>query len=76
VKQRCTIAPSLFFLLCIGFFSVLFIEVWQEQVLEYADDVALLAELLKVLILSLEIMQEASPISLEINWEDKNPDNS
>ena len=36
--------------------------------LDYADDVALLAEMLEVLILSLHVMQEARPFGLEINW--------
>jgi len=37
--------------------------------LNYADDVALLAEILEVIILLLEIMQEErSPFGLEINW--------
>ena len=37
--------------------------------LNYADDVALLADMLKVLILSLQIMQdETNPFVLEINW--------
>jgi len=37
--------------------------------LDYADDVALLAEMLEVLILLLEIMQEeASPFGLESYW--------
>src|SRR6218665_1068134 len=39
------------------------------SVLDYADDVALLAEMLKVFILSLHVMQEeARPFGLEINW--------
>jgi len=38
--------------------------------LDYADDVALLAEMLEVLILSLEnfMQEEASPFGLEFNW--------
>ena len=37
--------------------------------LDYADDVALLAEMLEVFIPSLEIMQnEANPFGLEFNW--------
>jgi len=37
--------------------------------LDYADDVALLAEMLEVLLTSLDIMQsKASNFGLEINW--------
>ena len=37
--------------------------------LDYADDVALLAEMLEILLISLDIMQqEANPFGLEINW--------
>ena len=37
--------------------------------LDYADDVALLAQMLVVLILLLDIMlDEANPFGLEINW--------
>jgi len=37
--------------------------------LDYADDIALIAEMLEVLILSWEIMQDkASPFGQEINW--------
>ena len=37
--------------------------------LDYADDVVLLAEMLEILLISLDIMQrEAKPFGLEINW--------
>jgi len=37
--------------------------------LDFADDVALLAEMLSVLILALEVMnEEAQPLGLTINW--------
>jgi len=37
--------------------------------LDYADDVALLAEMLEVLLLALEVLKdEAHPVHLEVNW--------
>ena len=37
--------------------------------LDFADDVALLAEMLSLLVLALEIMdEEARPLGLTINW--------
>ena len=37
--------------------------------LDFADDVALLAEMLSVLVLALEVMnEEAQPLGLTINW--------
>jgi len=37
--------------------------------LEFADDDALLAEMLSVLVLALEVMnEEAQPLGLTINW--------
>ena len=37
--------------------------------LDFADDVALLAEMLEILTLSLDVMrQEVYPFGLEINW--------
>jgi len=37
--------------------------------LDFADDVTLLAEMLEILILSLDVMrQEVCPFGLEINW--------
>jgi len=37
--------------------------------LDYADDVALLAQMLEVLLLSLSVMnEEAKPLGLHINW--------
>ena len=77
VRQGCTIAPSLFLTpmdwllertVHRGFSGA---SLGDESFtdLDYADDVALLAEMLEVLILSLEIMQdEAKPFGLEINW--------
>jgi hypothetical protein len=77
VRQGCTIAPSLF-LTSIDWIlertvhrglagAYLSDESFSD--LDYADDVALLAEMLEVLILSLEIIQsDASPFGLEINW--------
>jgi len=71
VRQECTIAPSLFLsamdLIHRGLAGAsLGNECFSD--LDYADDVAFLAEILEVLILSLEIMQvEASPLSLGIN---------
>jgi len=47
-----------FFILWVGILSVLFIDDDSFSNLDYADDVALLAEMLEVLILSREIMQE------------------
>jgi hypothetical protein len=78
VRQGCTIAPSLFLtpmdwilertVHIKGFAGVsLGEEAFSD--LDYADDVALLAEMLEILILSLEILQdEASPFGLEVNW--------
>jgi len=38
--------------------------------LDYADDVALLSEMLEVLLLALDVLQEeASPLGLEVNWQ-------
>jgi len=38
--------------------------------LDFADDVAVLSEMLEILILSLEILHdEARPVGLEINWD-------
>jgi len=38
--------------------------------LDFADDIAVLSKMLKILILSLEIMHcEAFPFGLEINWD-------
>src|SRR6218665_2766258 len=77
VRQGCTIAPSLFLTpmdwilertVRKGLAGVTFgEEVFSD--LDYADDVALLAEMLEVLILSLHVMQEeVRPFGLEINW--------
>ena len=77
VRQGCTIAPDLFlapmdWLLqrtvhqgLVG--ATLSHEVFTD--LDFADDVALLAETVGSLLLALEIMQqEARPLGLEINW--------
>jgi len=38
--------------------------------LDYADDVALLAEMLEVLLLALDVVNdEARPLGLEVNWQ-------
>jgi len=38
--------------------------------LDYADDVALLAEMLEVLLLALDVLKnEAHPLGLEVNWQ-------
>ena len=38
--------------------------------LDYADDVALLAEMLEVLLLALDVLNdEARPFGLEVNWQ-------
>ena len=38
--------------------------------LDFADDVAVLSEMLEILILSLEILHdEARPLGLKINWD-------
>lgn len=77
VRQGCTIAPSLFLTPMDWILertvhkglagATLGDEVFSD--LDYADDVALLAEMLEVLILSLDIMhEEARPFGLEINW--------
>jgi len=42
--------------------------------LDYADDVALLSEMLEVLLLALDVLQEeASPLGLEVNWQRTTP---
>lgn len=41
----------------------------QISITYYADDVALLIEMLDIIMLAMEIMdEEASPFGLEINW--------
>jgi len=78
VRQGCPIAPFLFLpptdwilqrTVHKGFLgATLGSEVFTD--LDYADDVALLAEMLEVLLLTLEVMnQEARPFGLEINWD-------
>jgi len=38
--------------------------------LDYADDVALLAEMLEVLLVALKVLKEkAHPLGLEVNWQ-------
>jgi len=38
--------------------------------LDYANDVALLSEMLEVLLLALDVLQEeAAPLGLEVNWQ-------
>ena len=38
--------------------------------LDYADDVALVAEMLEVLLLALDVLKdEAHPLGLEVNWQ-------
>jgi len=38
--------------------------------LDYADDVALLAEMLEVLLLALHVLKdEAHPLGLKVNWQ-------
>ena len=77
VRQGCTIAPSLFLT---PMDRILERTVHKECTeaslgdgsfsdLDYADDVALLAAILEVLILSLELIQDdANPFGLEIDW--------
>ena len=78
VRQGCTVAPSLFLLLVDwilhrvihrGFLgATLGTEIFTD--LDYADDVALLAEMLEVLLLALDVLNdEARPLGLEVNWQ-------
>jgi len=77
VRHGCSIAPSLFLppmdwvlertehkgFLCVTLGDEVFTD------LDFADDVALLAEILEILILSLNVMrQEVCPFGLEIKW--------
>lgn len=77
VRQGCTIAPNLFLTPMDWLLdrtihrsmsgTTLAKEPFSD--LDFADDVALLAEMLSVLLLALEIMQEeATTFGLEINW--------
>jgi hypothetical protein len=77
VRQGCTIAPNLFlapmdWLLQRTIHKGFLGATLRDQSftdLDYADEVALLAEMLEVLLLSMEIMQsEAQVFGLEINW--------
>ena len=77
VRQGCTIAPDLFlapmdWLLQRTIHRGLVGATLKDEVftdLDFADDVALLAETVGSLLLALEIMQqEARPLGLEINW--------
>jgi len=78
VRQGCNMAPDLFLepkdwvmdrtvhrgLAGISIGSQVFTD------LDFADDVAVLSEMLEILILSLEILHdEARPLGLEINWD-------
>ena len=78
VRQGCTVAPSLFLLPVDwvlqrtshgGFLgATLGTEIFTD--LDYADDVALLAEMLEVLLLALDVLKnEARPLGLEVNWQ-------
>ena len=78
VRQGCTVAPSLFLLPVDwviertshgGFLgATLGTETFTD--LDYADDVALLSEMLEVLLLALDVLKnEASPLGLEVNWQ-------
>ena len=77
VRQGCTMAPDLFLepmnwimehTVHKGYTGVTIgDEIFTD--LDYADDVALLAEMLEVLLLSLSVMnEEAIPLGLHINW--------
>jgi hypothetical protein len=77
VRQGCRIAPDLFLTpmdyimnktVHRGFTgATLGDEVFTD--LDFADDVAILAEMLEIIILSLEILsEEARPFGLEVNW--------
>jgi len=80
VQQGCTVAPSnrhcSFFQwtgslnahLTEGFWGQHWAQTRTD--LDYADDVALLSEMLEVLLLALDVLkEEASPLALEVNWQ-------
>jgi len=77
VRQGCTVAPDLF-LNPMGWIlnraveqSPLGVSIGREYFtdLDYADDVALLAEMLQTLVAGLLALQdEAAPLGLQINW--------
>jgi len=78
IRQGCTVAPSLFLLpvdwilhrvIHRGFLgATLGTEIFID--LDYADDAALLAEMLEVLLLALDVLNdEARPLGLEVNWQ-------
>ena len=69
VRQGCVVAPDLF--LISALYMVVGTSVGSDSFsdLDFADDVALLAEMLSLLVLALEIMdEEARPLGLTINW--------
>jgi len=78
VRQGCTVAPSLFLLPVDwilhrtnhrGFLGPT-LGAETSTHLNYADDVALLAEMLEVLLLALDVLKdEARPLGLEVNWQ-------